>query len=69
MNLATKIMNKEITNVEFKNPKNNIISNVTAKPSNDINEIKKLLIQQIEKPVRWRESVINMIDSKSRKIY
>ena len=24
--------------------------------------IKKLLIQQIEKPVRWRESVINMIN-------
>ena len=26
-------------------------------------EIKKLLVQQIEKPVRWRESVINMINS------
>ena len=25
-------------------------------------EIKKLLIQQIEKPVRWRESVNNMIN-------
>ena len=26
-------------------------------------EIKKLLIDQIEKPVRWRESVYNMINA------
>ena len=67
MYLATKIMNEEIANVEFQNPKNHIISNVTAKPTNDPLEIKKLLIQQIEKPVRWRESVINMIELKVQK--
>ncbi len=64
---ATKIMNDEIANVELQNPKNHIISNVTAKPTNDPLEIKKLLIQQIEKPVRWRESVINMIELKVQK--
>ncbi len=32
MSHATKIMNNEITNTEFKAPKNDIISNVTAKP-------------------------------------
>ena len=67
MSHATKIMNNEITNTEFKAPKNDIISNVTAKPSNDPKEIKNLLIQQIEKPVRWRESVTNMIDSSVEK--
>ena len=67
MNEATKIMCKEITNYEFKAPKNHIISNVTAKPTNDPNEIKSLLIQQIEKPVRWRETVINMIGSNVQK--
>ena len=67
MSHATKIMNNEITNTEFKTPKNDIISNVTAKPSNDPKEIKNLLIQQIEKPVRWRESVTNMIDSSVEK--
>ena len=40
-----------------------IVSNVTAKETNDTNEIKNLLIKQIENPVRWRESVINMINS------
>jgi len=63
MNSATEIMNKEINNVQFEAPKNNIISNVTASSCSDPNEIKKLLVQQIEKPVRWRESVVNMINS------
>ena len=40
------------------------MSNVTAQYSNDPNQIKQLLIDQIEKPVRWREIVINMISSK-----
>ena len=39
-----------------------MISNVTATPQNKFNEIQKLLIDQIEKPVRWRESIINMIN-------
>ena len=37
------------------------MSNVTASPTNNPDEIKKLLVDQIEKPVRWRESVNNMI--------
>tara|TARA_Y100000590_G_scaffold121233_1_gene138820 strand:+ start:3093 stop:4010 length:918 start_codon:yes stop_codon:yes gene_type:complete len=67
MNQATEIMNKEITNTKFETPKNHIISNVTARPSNDPSKIKNLLIQQIEKPVRWRESVINMIELNVKK--
>ena len=67
MNPATEIMKKEIMNSDFISPKNSIISNVTAKPTHDPDEIKNLLIQQIEKPVRWRESVLNMINSKVEK--
>ena len=40
----------------------NIISNVTAEPVNDTSKIKELLISQIEKPVRWRETIKFMID-------
>jgi len=64
MSPATEIMKNEIINTEFKIPNNDIISNVTAKESNNPDEIKNLLIKQIENPVRWRESVINMINSK-----
>jgi [acyl-carrier-protein] S-malonyltransferase len=67
MRSATEKMREEITKAEFKKPEINIISNVTAQQTNDPNEIKNLLIEQIERPVRWREIVINMIDSKVEK--
>ena len=55
-------MREKIYEIDFRNPTVDIISNVTAMPSNNPNEIKRLLIDQIEKPVRWRESVNNMIN-------
>ena len=61
MNKATSIMKEEITNTNFKKPKNAIISNVTATETQEIEKIKDLLIKQIESPVLWRESVIYMI--------
>ena len=64
MRSATEKMRVEISNTEFKKPMVKIMSNVTAQYSDDPNQIKQLLIDQIEKPVRWREIVINMINSK-----
>ena len=61
MSKATEKMRGEIYNVEFKNPDINIVSNVTANEVKNSDDIKKLLIEQIEKPVRWRESINNMI--------
>ena len=62
MSPATEIMRKEISNIDFSIPTNNIVSNVTAKPSKDPEKIKNLLIDQIEKPVRWREIINYMIN-------
>jgi [acyl-carrier-protein] S-malonyltransferase len=67
MNSATKIMEGEISNLEFKSPTTDIISNVTSEPVNEISEIKKLLINQIEKPVRWREIINYMINKNINK--
>jgi len=64
MNNATKIMTEELNKLDFKQSKNKLISNVTAKEINNIDELKDLLIKQIENRVRWRESVINMIKDK-----
>ncbi len=61
MKKATDEMKSKILNVNIKNPTVNIVSNVTALPQNNAKTIKNLLIEQIEKPVRWRESVNNMI--------
>ncbi len=62
MSPATKIMDMQLNDVKFSTPNNMIVSNVTAEPSSDPYKIKNLLIEQIEKPVRWRESIINMIN-------
>ena len=62
MSSATNEMREKINETNFEKPKVTIISNVTANPTNSIDEIKNLLIDQIEKPVRWRESINNMID-------
>ena len=62
MKKATDIMGKEIEKLEFKDPQNILISNVTAKEITSSSLLKDLLIKQIESRVRWRESVIFMKD-------
>ncbi len=62
MGNATNIMKHEINKLEFNEGYNVLMSNVTADKIQDISEIKDLLIKQIENRVRWRESVINMVN-------
>ena len=62
MNKATEIMKNEIEKVNFEDSKNILISNVTGEEILNKDQLKTLLIQQIENRVRWRESVINMIN-------
>jgi [acyl-carrier-protein] S-malonyltransferase len=62
MNKATNIMKIEIERASFIDGKNTLISNVTATEILNKDELKKLLIEQIENRVRWRESVIYMIN-------
>ena len=62
MNKATEIMKNEIEKVNFIDSNKTLISNVTANEILDKEELKKLLVDQIENRVRWRESVINMIN-------
>ncbi len=66
MNNATKIMTDELNKLNFKNGQNKLISNVTANEIKDLDELKNLLIKQIENRVRWRESIINMIENDVR---
>ena len=62
MNNATLIMKEEIAKLNFNEPKNILISNVTGKEISNSNELKELLVKQIESSVRWRESVSLMIE-------
>ena len=61
MSNATKIMTEELNKLDFKKSVSKLISNVTAEEIINIEELKNLLIRQIENRVRWRESVTNMI--------
>ncbi len=63
MKNATKIMRNEIQKLDFQESKNKLISNVTAKEILNKEELKMLLIDQIENRVRWRESVDHMISN------
>ena len=62
MNKATEIMREELDKLSFKKGKNTLISNITANEIFNANELKDLLVKQIENRVRWRESVINMVE-------
>tara|TARA_B100001057_G_C22769340_1_gene918924 strand:- start:524 stop:1450 length:927 start_codon:yes stop_codon:yes gene_type:complete len=63
MSKATQIMKQEIEQVKFNDTKIKLISNVTAEEILNKEDLKRLLIDQIENRVRWRESIIKMIDS------
>ena len=63
MSKATNIMSEELNKLNFIQGENKLISNVTAKEIANTDDLKDLLIKQIENRVRWRESVINMINN------
>tara|TARA_B100001063_G_scaffold220679_1_gene225711 strand:- start:989 stop:1915 length:927 start_codon:yes stop_codon:yes gene_type:complete len=61
MNKATSIMREELNKLKFVEGNNCLISNITADEISNADGLKDLLIKQIENRVRWRESVINII--------
>tara|TARA_B100000886_G_scaffold323371_1_gene267125 strand:- start:715 stop:1644 length:930 start_codon:yes stop_codon:yes gene_type:complete len=63
MKKASEKMASFINNLKMNELDKPIISNVTAKESSSTKEIKSLLISQIEKKVRWLESVEYMINN------
>ncbi len=58
---ASEAFGKELVNVELRNPSVKLYSNVTARCYGE--NISELLSKQICSPVRWEETVVNMIDS------
>ena len=63
MNKATQIMTEELNKISFSDGNNKLISNLTAEAISNSEDLKSLLIKQIENRVRWRESVLNMINN------
>jgi len=62
MQPAAERLAQEINGTEFKQPRIPIVHNVTAKPATDIEQIKRLVIDQVFSPVRWVECVEYLVD-------
>ncbi len=62
MKKASQIMKAELEKIEFQKSNNILISNVTANEILNLKDLKELLVEQIEMRVRWRETIINMIN-------
>ncbi|WP_108484081.1 ACP S-malonyltransferase [Oceaniglobus ichthyenteri] len=63
MQPAAEAMAGALRTVEIKSPQVPVVCNVTAGPATDPELIRDLLVQQITGAVRWRESVMMMVDA------
>ncbi|QQS37442.1 MAG: ACP S-malonyltransferase [Ignavibacteriales bacterium] len=61
MSSAKEKLKEALDATNFYNSKFPVYANVTAQPVNDKEEIKKLLYQQVTSPVRWEETIQNMV--------
>ena len=59
---AAETMSRALGEIKPRCPTVPVISNVTAEPEANPEEIQRLLVEQITSRVRWRQSIENMID-------
>lgn len=58
---AKEKLKSALDSTNFYTSKFPVYTNVTSKPADSISEIKSLLSEQITAPVRWEETIRNMI--------
>lgn len=66
---AAEALAEAIRKTEFRKPFCPIYQNVTAKPSMNPDEIRENLLKQLTSPVRWTQSVQNMIADSANEFY
>jgi len=62
MRPAAQQLDAAISAIELQRATIPVISNVTAEPVTDASHIKNLLVEQLYSPVRWEESIQQMIE-------
>ena len=60
MNPAKEALGKILDSINFKDPQYPVFTNVNSKPIFSSDKIKNSLIEQLEKPVLWTKSIIEM---------
>lgn len=58
---AKNIFNDHINKAVLKRPEIPVVMNVTAEPVSDLEQIKKLMIDQLTSPVLWKQSINGLI--------
>ncbi len=69
MQSAKDKLKKRLEETEFSDASFDVYANVTAKPVRKKEEIKELLFQQVTAPVRWEETIKNMIEAGADEFY
>lgn len=69
MKSAKEKLKSALKTTNFYNSKIPVYTNVTAKPVNTIEEMKGLLFEQITSPVKWDETIRNMINDGIEEFY
>jgi len=69
MEPAIERLSNALDQTNFYDARIPVYTNVTAKPVSDKNEIKKLLLEQLNAPVRWEEIILNMINDGIEEFY
>ncbi|WP_342566829.1 ACP S-malonyltransferase [Psychrobacillus sp. FSL K6-4046] len=62
MRPAAHKLDEAINSIKLSTAKPPVISNVTALPVEDAEDVKSLLVEQLYSPVRWEESIQQMLD-------
>ena len=68
METAKDELTKAINNTSFSNPICPIFQNVSAEAVNNPDQIKENLIEQLTSPVKWTQTMLNMLNNKNLEI-
>jgi [acyl-carrier-protein] S-malonyltransferase len=66
MKPAAEKMKAELERVRMKRPERVVYANVTAQPHGEVDSIRKLLVEQIVRPVRWEQTMVALLGSQMR---
>jgi [acyl-carrier-protein] S-malonyltransferase len=55
---AAELMEEALREISMRTPRVPVVANVTAAPTSDPDEIRELLVEQVIRMVRWRETVL-----------
>ncbi len=69
MESAKNKLHAELESSRINDAKIPVYANVTSKPVKSKEEIKKLLFEQVTAPVRWEETIVNMINDGFEEFY